>query len=221
VPFTPLESERAAAPWRTYLWFGAATRLPDGELAERLARPPWAEARPDLVPAGPLSAEAARALAPPPRWGYLGRSLTGKGGPYATVYLDALLDQVVRAHQQQRLAFALELALRRLRLRPDGETAAWALEGLRREGRAADAEGLLASLSTEARRHPLVGVALALFDRDGGEERRARALLASVAPAFAGTAVVEAVEAPLSRWPATLDDMTRVRRRDAQVDSRN
>ncbi len=64
---------------------------------------------------------------------------------------------------------------------------------------------------------PLINVVLALFDRDGGEERRARALLGSVAAAFPGTAVEAALAAPLERWPATLDEMIRLPRRDATV----
>ncbi len=160
---------------------------------------------------------SARQVAPPPRLGFLGRSLTGTAGPYATVYLDGLLDQVVRANQQGRIDRALELSARRLRLAPDGETAAWRLESLRRAGRGLEAEQLLRSLPEAIRRHPLINVVLALFDRDGGEEVRARALLDSVADDFPGTPVEAALAAPLSAWPATLDALTRSPRRDAAV----
>ena len=156
-------------------------------------------------------------MAPPPRLGFLGRSLTGTGGPYATVHLDALLDQVVLANQQGFLDRALAFSERRLALRPDGEAAAWRLESLRRVGRAAEAEALLRSLPEDVRREPLINVVLALFDRDGGEERRARALLGSVASAFPGTPLQQALEAPLAAWPPTLDAMTRQPRRDATV----
>lgn len=217
VPFEALEMEPAALPWRTYLWLAAGARLDDAALATRLSSPPWAAARPDLAPASPWAPQAARAVAPPPRWGYLGRSVAGDGGPYATVYLDALLDQAVLAHQRGQVLLGLELAMQRLSLRADGEAGAWALESLRRAGRPQDAEPLLRSLSQEARAHPLVNCALALFDRDGGEEQRAHALLRSVAGAFPDTAVVEAIAQPTSAWPATLDELTRVRRRDAQV----
>ena len=90
--------------------------------------------------------DVARQVAPPPRVGFLGRSLTGTGGPYATVYLDALLDQVVRANQQGLIARALVLSERRLALQSDGEAAAWRLESLRRAGHATEAESLLRSL---------------------------------------------------------------------------
>jgi len=217
VPFDALEREPAANPWRLYLWFWRASRLDGQALPDRLARPPWASARPDLVPAAPWPPETAREVAPVPRLGFLGRSLTGSGGPYATVYLDALLDQVVRANQQGLLDRALDLSARRLQLRSDGEAGAWRLESLRRAGRFGEAEAVLRSLSESARREPLVNVALALYDRDGGEARRAHALLASVAGAFPGTPVREALAATLDRWPATLDAMTRAPRRDATV----
>jgi len=219
VPFAMLDREPAANPWRLYLWFWRATFQDGQSLSDTLARPPWAGARPDLVPAGPWPPEAARQVAPPPRFGFLGRSLTGTGGPYATVYLDALLDQVVRANQQGRIDRALELSDKRLRLAPDGEAAAWRLESLRRAGRGPEAERLLRSLPESTRRHPSINVVLALFDRDSGEERRARALLGSVADSFPGTPVEQALAAPLAQWPSTLDAMTAAPRRDAIVAS--
>lgn len=217
VPFEKLEREPAANPWRLYLWFWRASRLDGKPLADRLATPPWAAARPALVPAAPWPPDVARQVAPPPRLGFLGRSLTGTGGPYATVHLDALLDQVLLANQQGFLDRALAFSERRLALRPDGEAAAWRLESLRRVGRAAEAEALLRSLPEDVRREPLINVVLALFDRDGGEERRARALLGSVASAFPGTPLEQALHAPLAQWPPTLDAMTRQPRRDATV----
>jgi hypothetical protein len=217
IPFQVLELEPAANPWRVYLWFWRTSRFEGQALADRLQRPPWRDARPDLVPATEWPPEVARQVAPPPTVGFLGRSLTGTGGPYATVYLDALLDQVVRANQEARIDDALALSNRRLRLSQDGEAAAWRLESLRRAGRAEHAERLLRALPEETRRHPEINVVLALFDRDAGEERRARALLASVAESFPDTPLQAALDAPLDRWPLTLDAMTRAPRRDAVV----
>jgi hypothetical protein len=217
VPFERLEVEPAANPWRLYSWFWRSSMLDDSALAKRLAEPPWKTAQPALVPAGEWSAEVARQVAPRPRIGFLLRSLTGTGGPYAHVYADALLDQVVRLNQQGRIALALDLSERRLALDPGGEAAAWHLETLRRAGRAADAETILHALPESSRVHPLINVVLALFDRDFGEERRARALLQSVAESFPRAPVQQALSAPLSSWPATLDAMTREPRRDAAV----
>jgi hypothetical protein len=220
VPFQALEIEPAANPWRVYVWFWRTTHADGQELADRLQRPPWIHARPALVPAARWPPDVARQVAPPPRVGFLGRSLTGSGGPYATVYLDALLDQVVRANQQGRIDRALALSARRLRLAADGLAAAWRLETLRRAGRAVEAEALLRSLPEGTREEPRINVVLALFDRDAGEERRARALLASVAGSFPHTPLREALTAPLPRWPSTLDAMTHAPRRDASVSAR-
>jgi hypothetical protein len=217
VPFAVLEREPAANPWHVYLWFWRISTLPDDELAKRLTEPPWRHARPDLAPAAEWPPQVARQVAPPPRLGFLGRSLTATGGPYATLYADALLDQVVRANQQGRIDRALELSEVRMRLHPDGEAAAWRLETLRRAGRAVEAEALLRSLPEATRVYPMINVVLALFDRDTGEERRARALLASVADSFPGTPLREALIAPLGAWPSTLDALTRAPRRDAVI----
>lgn len=217
VPFARLEVEPAANPWRLYLWFWRGSRLEGEALADWLAHPPWSDRLPELTPAARWAPEVARRIAPPRRWGFLGRSLTGGGGPYATVYLDALLDQVVRANQQGRIDRALELSARRARLGPSGEADAWRLESLRRAGRAADAESYLRALPLERRGDPRINVVLALFDRDQGEERRARALLGSIASAFPGTAAEAALARPLDRWPATLDEAIRAPRRDALV----
>lgn len=217
VPFERLEERAAANPWRLYLWIWHASQLDDAALAERLRAPPWLASEPALVPAAAWSPELARQVIPRARLGFLGRSLTLTGGPYAAVYLDALLDQVIRANQQNRIDEGLELSARRLDLRADGEAAAWRLETLRRAGRPEAAEALLRALPRETRAHALINVVLALFDRDVGEESRARALLGSVAGDFAGTPVETAQEAPLAAWPATLDAMTRLPRRDAVV----
>jgi len=217
VPFEATEVESAVNPWRLFWWFHQVTQLDGPPLSEALASPPWIHTRPDLVPGAPWPPPVARQIAPPPRFGFLGRSLTGEGGPYATVYLDALLDQVVRAHQEGSIERALALSDLRLRLRDDGEAAAWRLESLRRIGDGPGAEALLRSLPESSRTEPLVNVVLALFDREGGEEGRARALLRSVAGAFPTAPLQKALETPLSDWPDTLDAMTRSPRRDAAV----
>lgn len=217
VPFERIEQVAAANPWRLYLWLWRTSHLEGAALADRLSTPPWIEEEPALVPSQKWSPEIARQVAPPPRLGFLGRSLTGTGGPYAMVYLDALLDQVIRANQQGRIERALRLSARRMDLHVDGEAAAWRLESLRRAGRAAEAETLLRSLPESVRRQPQINVVLALFDREFGEETRARALLESVADAFPQAPIRAAVSAPLETWPSTLDAMTRMPRRDAAV----
>ena len=217
IPFEITERTAALNPWRLYVWFWRVSHLEGEPLAHALRDPPWRRTHPELVPASPWPPDVARQIAPSPRIGFLGRSLTGTGGPYATVYLDALLDQVVRANQLGRIDRALDLSAHRLTLATDGEAAAWRLETLRRAGRPEDAERMLHSLSANVRTHPLINAALSLFDRDFGEDARARALLGSVAGSFPGSAAQGALVAPLATWPATLDALTSDRRRDAAV----
>ncbi len=217
VPFEILDVVPSANPWRVYAWFWRVSHLDDRALSDALRSPPWSADRRDITLTTGWPPAVARQIAPRSRVGFLGRSLTGTGGPYATVYLDALLDQVVRATQLGRLDVALALSARRLHLAPDGEAAAWHLETLRRVGRASDAEVLLRSLPAATRAHPLINVVLALFDRDAGEEPRARALLQSVADQFPGTPVARALTEPLPQWPSTLDGLTQAERRDALI----
>jgi len=217
VPFEVTERIAAINPWRLYLWMHRIARLDGPALSEALRRPPWQAPHPELVPAQAWPPDIARRLVPAPRAGFLGRSLTGGGGPYTTVYLDALLDQVVRANQQGRIDRALDLSAQRLALALDGEAAAWRLETLRRAGRLYEAEQALRSFPEAVRADPLINAALALFDRDAGEDARARALLGSVAGSFPGAAASAAVTAPLVSWPATLDALVSDRRRDAAV----
>jgi hypothetical protein len=220
VPFERLERTPSANPWRLYWWFRSISANDDATLSVELQTPPWTEVLPSLVPPTPLPTAAARQIAPRPRLGFLGRSLTGSGGPYASVYLDALLDQVVLANQEGDIARALDLSSRRLNLSPDGEAAAWRLESLRRAGRADDAGATLEQLSPDTRRHPYINVVLALFDREAQNPTRARALLASVVPFLPGTPAAAVVDLPVDRWPSTLDGMTALPRRDAAVSGR-
>ena len=156
VPFDVLDVEPAANPWRLYLWFWRTSFFEGEPLSARLLQPPWISKRPGLVPAAAWPPDVARQVVPPLRVGFLGRSLTGTGGPYATVYLDALLDQVVRANQQGLIARALVLSERRLALQSDGEAAAWRLESLRRAGHATEAEAA-APLASRSRPHSSAG----------------------------------------------------------------
>ena len=102
-----------------------------GVLSRRARAPPWRAAAPSLAPPAPWSLDSARQIAPPPRIGFLGRSLTGSGGPYATVYLDALLDQVVLATSRGGPTAPSQLSARRSGSGPTA-AAAWRLESLRR-----------------------------------------------------------------------------------------
>ncbi len=159
---------RGATPWRTLPGFGGAARLDDAALAARLllaaaarlqtwCRPPRGRRRPQVPGAGALARYPAAAC--------------GRRRPIMKRLPDALLrpcspTSAVRCCWAPRVGDAAPRVARRRRGR------AWALESLRRAGGSCGRRGLCcASLHQEA--GPPVNAALALPDRDGGEEQRA------------------------------------------------
>lgn len=220
VPFEVLEREPSASWLVVAPWYWRTTLAEPGAQAARLASPPWASARPDIVPDPALlaSRRGLEALAPPPRLGFLGRSLLSGGAEVGfAVYDEALRDQVIRAQQQREVGLALELALKLARLAPSGEAGALVLESYRLAGRRTEAHAYLQSMPREHRREPRLNVVLALFERDAGSDSTARTFLESVASSFPGTPAAAAVGLSPGAWPADLQSMTTVPRRDATV----
>ena len=220
VPFEVLEREPRASSFLVYPWFFAATRTTGNELVTRLGSPPWFKARSDIVPERALlRSPLIRELAPHHRLGFLGRSLwAARYGDYTAVYDDGLRDQVTWAHQLHETDRAVELARKLVRLVPDGESDALLLESFRLAGWRPQAQTYLRSLPRSRRENPKINVVLALFERDAGNDRGARALLDTVVEHFGGAPAQTALRQPLSAWPADLHDMTTVPRRDARVE---
>ena len=155
----------------------------------------------------------------PPRIGFLGRSLAGGGeaAGYASVYADALRDQVVRAQQLGETARALALARKAVRVAPGADSDLVLLESFRLGGRRDEAGAYLRSMPMAHRRDPRVNVVLALFERDAGNAAGAVTILRTVADAFPGLPAERALSQPLAAWPPTLHAMTTQPRRDALV----
>lgn len=214
-PENVLHEVPAASPWVVTPWLLRVSASDDETLRARsLERPPWAGERPDLGPRlVPLPPEIARVLAPPPRIGFLGRGFSGAGDdPVAgTVYLDALVDQALRALQLGRPERALALSgkLSRLSRGNDAATALQA-ESLRLLDRRNEAWALLESLPRERRSAPEVALAVALLARDRGDEPLARQALRLAVPAFRGTPAEAVLSRPLAEWPAGYAAMTLV-----------
>ncbi len=219
VPFEILERQARASGFLVYPWYFASTLSTGTELAARLAAPPWAAVRPEIVPEpAMLRSPLIEKLAPRPRLGFLGRSLwAGDNSDYVAVYDDALRDQVIRAQQLHGTERAVELARKLVRLVPTGESDALMLESFRLAGWRTQAQEYLRSLPRSRRENPKINVVLALFERDAGNDGGARALLSSIVEAFQGAPAELALHQPLSAWPADLHAMTTVPRRDAQV----
>jgi hypothetical protein len=200
-----------ASPFRVFPWFFWATCCADGGTASALASPPWRDVRPELVPTErPMSDASRDTITGPPRARFFGRGFVPSlaDARYAAVYDDALLDQVIRLQQQRETAAALRLAQKLVRLAPIGTHDAFVLECHRIDGNRTAARAYLDGLTRERRMAPAINVALALFERDAGNEPFARQLLGSVAESFGADAPLRrALALPLADWPPDLPSM--------------
>jgi len=218
-PDQVLATVPAAAPHVLYPWYFAASLAGSPEaVAARLARPPWYDRRPDLGPRlVPFPKELATILAPPPRWGFLGRSFLGgvKDPSCGSVYLQSLAEQVLRAQETGRLERGLVLADRLLSLRPGEEGDALFAESLRLLGRLDTAASYLASLPRDREATPSVLAVRALLARDRKDPGRASRFAEAAAPWFPGTPVAT-IPAKPSTWPRTYAAF--IRHQEARVE---
>jgi len=200
-----------ASPFAVFPWFFRATCCGGGGTASALESPPWRDERPDLIPAArPMSGAVRDAIAGPPRARFWGRGFVPSPADarYAAVYDDALLDQVIRLQQQRDTASALRLAQKLVRLAPTGTHDGFVLECYRLAGDRTAARAYLDGLTRERRMAPAINVALALFERDAGNDPFARQLLGSVAEFFGADAPLRrALDLPLAAWPPDLASM--------------
>jgi hypothetical protein len=202
----------SAAPHLVLPWYLAASAAGSAEaVAARLARPPWYERHPELGPRlVPFPAALAAIVAPPPRGGFLGRSLLhGTRDPACgSVYLQSLAEQVVRAHDTGRAGRGLALAERLLAIAPGEEADALYAESVRLVGRPADAKAFLDALPPDRAGSPSALVVRALLARDRREEPLAARLAGAAAPYFPGTALARDAARP-ALWPRTFAAITR------------
>jgi len=220
IPPQVLASVPGASPFVVLPWFFWARHAPDAAtMAARLDVPPWQDARPDIVPIAPFTPEAAVAITRTGRLNVWGRGFRPTAAELeyvrqialGNVYDTGLANQVLRAQHMGETARALGLAEKLVRLVPSGASDALLLESYRLLGRRADAVEYVTRMPIAHREDPGINVVLALFERDRGAEPSARELLASVAPAFEGAALQQALTAPLAQWPGDFAAMTAVR----------
>ncbi len=201
-----------ASPHLLYPWFAAASAAgPAERRAERLARPPWYEARPELGPRlVPFPPELAAIVAPPLRWSFFGRSFaSGLADPACgSVYLASLAEQVGRAEECGKLSRALALAEKLAALHPGEESDALLLDSLRLLGRKEMVDSVLASLLPERATSPSVLAVRALMARDRGDTAFAARAAAAIAPYFPGSPLARDAATPAS-WPRTYPELTR------------
>ena len=201
-----------ASPFRVFPWFARATWATPEESARRLENPPWAAARPDLLPQHDITPRLARYLTREPRWNFWGRGFfpTADDVAYRAIYTEGLTDQVIRLQQQLRAREAMELAGKLHNLHPSGESIALVLESYRLLGETYAARTFLGNQPAELRRDPRINVVLALFERDAGNEAVARRFLENAAAGLPGAPIQRAVTQPMSAWPRDLFEMTAI-----------
>ena len=217
VPESVLASVPQASPFIVLPWFFDATHFGSTTArAGKLRRPPWIDARPDIVPSEPLVASISST---PARWPVWGHSFLPGGIEAGTGAYDAgLTDQVLRAQSLRSLVHAERLARKLLELAPSGYADALLLETFRLSNRRPEAVQYLQALSRERRDHPAINVVLALFERDARNDASARAFLNSVVDSFRDSPVERALSQPLALWPPDFAAITRDDR--LQVDIR-
>lgn len=203
----------AASPLRVAPWL-LRQRLAGGDVRAALRTPPWTAAGDALGPVRPLEeaipSTALAFLTSPFRWPHLGMSLRGGPGRRDTAfaYVDGLYDQALRAQDMGRAERAAEFGERIYRLVPSPQTAVAYAEGLRLAGRRDDFVALFGRLPREHKVLPELGIVMALYSRDAGDEARARMILETVLRAAPRPAYVRLASVSPREWPP-LRDLTR------------
>jgi hypothetical protein len=208
VPESVLASVPEASPFVVLPWFFSATHFgAPSARAERLRRPPWLDARPDIVPSEPLVTSISST---PARWPIWGHSFLPGGIEAGTGAYDAgLTDQVLRAQSLRSLVRAELLARKLTELAQNGYADALLLETFRLSNRRTEAVHYLNSLPRDRRQHPAINVVLALFERDSRNDESARAFLSSVVENFRDSPVERALSQPLAQWPPDFASITK------------
>jgi len=144
-------------------------------------------------------------LTAPFRWPHLGMSLSRRksDADWSLAYVEAILDQALRAQDMGRADRALDFGERLFAALPNPQTATVLAEGYRLARRPETLEEFALTIRRKGM-EPDFAVVLALAARDAGDAPRAAALMAEAAGA-GGRADLEALAAaPPASWPATL-----------------
>lgn len=161
------------------------------------------------VPASGISAAVPPStlvhLTAPFRWPHLGMSFSrGKNeADWSFSYIEALLDQALRAQDMGRADRAIDFGERLFAALPNPETATVLAEGYRLGRRP---ETLSAFTETIRRKgmEPEFAVVLALAARDAGDGRKASALMSEAADRSGRADLRVLAASPPASWPATL-----------------
>ncbi len=144
-------------------------------------------------------------LTAPFRWPHLGMSFSRRKNEadWSLAYVEALLDQALRAQDMGRADRALDFGERLFAALPNPQTATVLAEGYRLARRPETLESFAQTIRRKGM-EPEFAVVLALAARDAGDASQASARMREAAGA-SGRADLEALAgAPPASWPATL-----------------
>jgi hypothetical protein len=144
-------------------------------------------------------------LTAPFRWPRLGMSFSRRKNEadWSLAYVEALLDQALRAQDMGRADRALDFGERLFALLPNPETATVLAEGYRLARRPETLESFAATIRRKGMQ-PEFAVVLALAARDAGDTASAAARMGEAAERSGRADLQALAAAPPSTWPATL-----------------
>jgi hypothetical protein len=144
-------------------------------------------------------------LTAPFRWPHLGMSFSRRKNEadWSLAYVEALLDQALRAQDMGRVDRALDFGERLFAALPNPQTATVLAEGYRLARRPEALESFAQTIRRKGM-EPEFAVVLALAARDAGDGPRAAALMGEAAGASARADLAALAAAPPASWPATL-----------------
>ena len=144
-------------------------------------------------------------LTAPFRWPHLGMSFSRRRNEtdWSLAYVEALLDQALRAQDMGRADRALDFGERLFAALPNPQTATVLAEGYRLARRPETLESFALTIRRKGM-EPEFAVVLALAARDAGDGPRAAALMGEAAGASARADLAALAAAPPASWPATL-----------------
>ena len=144
-------------------------------------------------------------LTAPFRWPRLGMSLSRRKNEadWSLAYVEALLDQALRAQDMGRADRALDFGERLFAALPNPETATVLAEGYRLARRPETLEAFAATIRRKGM-EPEFAVVLALAARDAGDTASASARMGEAAERSGRADLKALAAAPPASWPATL-----------------
>jgi len=212
-PQFQVNGQAALSPLRVAPWL-LLQRLRGGDILGRLESPPWDTTRPGLGvwkrPEQAIPAANLAHLTRPFAWPHVGMSLFRKKSDvyWALAWVEGILDQALRAQDMRRGDRAVDFGERLFQVLPNPQSAVVLAESYRIAGRRETLQAFARKIEARRPVDPRLGIVLALFARDVGDEAAAHELVAGVAKADPRPEYFRLLDSPLSAWPATLRDVT-------------